>query len=483
MPVTSIIPVTRITPRFGLGSDYWFLISPNFGESGAQVDFFATGFNPYSAFRVSSLALGIDITGHMDVTGQFFMPVTITGPVGRYTFTLNTYLPDGTSYTIKHGYRITREKPEWSFRLDPARGYSGDNIRFIVARFKPYADFRVVCPELHVDVSGRLNWQGTEIFTQDVYGVAGRYSVTVHTTDRDGTSISPGRNFTLIHNPDRPTVPPGFPNPVPEPGPEPPPEPGTPGSFSLWPRNGPAGIEITFTGALWEPFTEYLVEGPYGLGIYHRGTMDSRGTFIFDAKLSPFAPSGSYLIVLKGIGVDGITHEVRRRFSVDPRRHPDPLPPVREQLDSVWNFISGAGARVEPLAEHAVRVYRTGEWLTVFTWHLYSTFIPIDEIGSIFIGEEVWLYATEDCTLVFMEISKPLHKGWNGFTWLRFKPLPPGQPPFDPIPPIDPIPPEEPITPGEPGQPQIIPGMNEMTGVLSMVIMMELMAGMMEGLT
>ncbi|MCL0092219.1 hypothetical protein M1N92_00860 [Dehalococcoidia bacterium] len=85
------------------------------------------------------------------------------------------------------------------------------------------------------------------------------------------------------------------------------------------------------------------------------------------------------------------------------------MPTVAEQLASVWDYISGAGTLVE---DYAIAVWREGRF------HLYSTFVPIDEIGYFRFGEGIWLYATQDCVLTYKGMTTPLYAGWNNIAWL-----------------------------------------------------------------
>jgi len=85
------------------------------------------------------------------------------------------------------------------------------------------------------------------------------------------------------------------------------------------------------------------------------------------------------------------------------------MPTVREQLASVWNYISGAGTLVEA---HEITVWRDGRW------RRYSTFVPIDEVGFFRLGEAIWLYATQDCVLTHKGETWRLRKGWNNIAWL-----------------------------------------------------------------
>lgn len=82
---------------------------------------------------------------------------------------------------------------------------------------------------------------------------------------------------------------------------------------------------------------------------------------------------------------------------------------VREQLDSVWNYISGAGVNID---NRTISVWRDNAWLR------FATFVPIDEIGYFRLGEAVWLYADRDCILTYKGVTTNLVKGWNNIAWL-----------------------------------------------------------------
>ena len=85
------------------------------------------------------------------------------------------------------------------------------------------------------------------------------------------------------------------------------------------------------------------------------------------------------------------------------------MPTVRDQLASVWNYISGAGVSVDNIA---IWVFRDSVWFK------YDTHEPIDEIGYFRLGEGIWLYATQDCVLTYKGMTTPLYTGWNNIAWL-----------------------------------------------------------------
>jgi len=85
------------------------------------------------------------------------------------------------------------------------------------------------------------------------------------------------------------------------------------------------------------------------------------------------------------------------------------MPTVREQLASVWNYISGAGTLVEA---HEITVWRDGRL------HRFSTFVPIDEVEFFRLGEGIWLYAIQASVLTYKGETWHLYKGWNNIGWL-----------------------------------------------------------------
>ena len=91
---------------------------------------------------------------------------------------------------------------------------------------------------------------------------------------------------------------------------------------------------------------------------------------------------------------------------------------VRNQLATVWDYISGAGVKV---ADNKVAVWRDGRW------HFFCTFEGIDEIGYFRFGEGVYLYAIQDCVLTYGGMTWQLNAGWNNIGWVppEDKPKPP----------------------------------------------------------
>ena len=85
------------------------------------------------------------------------------------------------------------------------------------------------------------------------------------------------------------------------------------------------------------------------------------------------------------------------------------MPTVREQLASVWNYISGAGVKVGDID---IWIFRNGDWLS------YNAHIPIDEIGFFRLGEGIWLYTTQDCVLTYKGMTTQLYEKWNNIAWL-----------------------------------------------------------------